>query len=452
MGTFHEKSLSYQLDCLKAEVDYLNASRQHVASPSYVRKHLQQFQWTVRRLLGLEVERADFMMAWRRHAPLPASNQNLAAIDMGSFSKTETRLLIDATATAVYQGKSGVQRAVRELSLRALHAGVGMPVVFHRNGLYPAHEIFSENRRIEIGEGDYLIMLDASWNAVDHFNNVFQAVTAAKAKVIMCLFDIIPILYPATCAADTVSSFNEWFQSVIKCSSGILCNSQATAIEIKALIGERGRASEKDMPIGWFPLGANILSSPGLALMKSFCPASARPFCLTVGTIEPRKGHSTALKAMEMLWAEGVNVDYRIIGRRGWNMDAFLSRVQSHPEYGKRLYWSEDADDEELLDAYRSCRIVLLPSIAEGFGLPLIEGHGYGATMLVSDIAVFKEIAPEGTYFFSCFDPDDLARMIKVILAQAPKPLIKARHEFTWERSLSSLYRLAVEDAYQIKP
>ena len=253
METSNAKVLSYQLECLKAEIDYLTSIKNDLSS-SFVRKHLQQFRWTVRRMLGLEVEPIGMMEAWRTQAPLPASFQSGASLDVEGPFKTGTRLLIDATATATYQGRSGIERAVRELSLRALQADIGMPVVFHKDGLYPAHETFSESRRIKISSNDCLIMLDASWNVTDQFIPVFETMAAANAKVVMCLFDIIPILYPATCAAGTVSRFCKWFEIVIRYSSSILCNSRATAVEIKALIAERGYAPEENIPSGWFPL------------------------------------------------------------------------------------------------------------------------------------------------------------------------------------------------------
>ena len=79
---------------------------------------------------------------------------------------------------------------------------------------------------------------------------------------------------------------------------------------------------------------------------------ASRPTFLTVGTIEPRKGHAQVLDAFELLWKEGVDANLVIVGKQGWMVEALAKRLRSHPERNKCLFWLEGISDEYLENLY----------------------------------------------------------------------------------------------------
>ena len=149
----------------------------------------------------------------------------------------------------------------------------------------------------------------------------------------------------------------------------------------------------------------NLLFEPGV------------PVFVTVGTLEPRKGHAQLLDAADLLWAAGSPVVIAIVGKRGWLSDALIHRIETHPELGRRLRWFEAAGDAVLHQIYRSATAVILPSEGEGFGLPLVEAAHVGLPILARNLPVFREIGGPHATYFSGFDGASLARAIEDWLA-----------------------------------
>ena len=102
--------------------------------------------------------------------------------------------------------------------------------------------------------------------------------------------------------------------------------------------------------------------------------AGGPPFFLSVSTLEPKKGYTVALDAMENLWERGVDARYVIVGRYGWNTHGRLEhRIRSHPEFNKRLFWLGQISAADLRHLYKNAHSLIFASVAEGFGLPLIQ-------------------------------------------------------------------------------
>jgi glycosyltransferase involved in cell wall biosynthesis len=108
--------------------------------------------------------------------------------------------------------------------------------------------------------------------------------------------------------------------------------------------------------------------------------------------------------------------------------------------------------DEQLVQAFRRCDMVVFASLYEGFGRPLIEAMALGLPVLASAIPVFEEVAGEAALFFppeGAEAPAALARQLQAVSGDAALaaelrrrgPLQAAR--FSWERccrELDALY------------
>ncbi|VWD15332.1 glycosyl transferase family 1 [Burkholderia lata] len=131
-----------------------------------------------------------------------------------------------------------------------------------------------------------------------------------------------------------------------------------------------------------------------------------------VGTVEPRKGHDQVLGAVEELWRRGFDVVLVVAGRQGWNVESFAARLRAHPENGKRIIWLEDVSDGQLGWLYKNLGGLVMASMAEGFGLPLVEAMHYGMPILARDLPVFREIAGESASYFCDDNPIQFADRI----------------------------------------
>ena len=119
------------------------------------------------------------------------------------------------------------------------------------------------------------------------------------------------------------------------------------------------------------------------------------------------------------------------------------------------IIWLEDLSIEELGLIYRQAELFIYPSLAEGFGLPLLEAMCLGLPIVASNTTSIPEIAGDAALYFDPQNLDDATRKVKTVLQNAKlrKTLVKNGNSrvrlFSWEKSaaeIQSLIELAAAD------
>ncbi|NJS15528.1 MAG: glycosyltransferase family 4 protein [Sphingopyxis sp.] len=198
--------------------------------------------------------------------------------------------------------------------------------------------------------------------------------------------------------------FSNWLAIIAGTADGFFCVSQPVARQIPEILRQQAGLVECPpavvIPMGWDLSG----SCPSTGLPPGFEDVlerlSGAPIVLQVGTIEPRKGHVDSLAAMEMLWRDGIQTRLVLVGSAGWKMDEFVRRLKHHPEFGRRLFWTDRISDEALARLYFACTGMIFPSLAEGFGLPVVEALAHGKPVLARRLDVFEPLEKHGVTLF----------------------------------------------------
>jgi glycosyltransferase involved in cell wall biosynthesis len=139
---------------------------------------------------------------------------------------------------------------------------------------------------------------------------------------------------------------------------------------------------------------------------------SGQPYLLHVGSCIPRKNIALLLQVFAAARARDPRLQLVQVGGQ-WTDEhrAYLERHQLTPHVQQRRGLSR----EELATLYAAAAVVLVPSLSEGFGLPVIEALACGAPVVASDIPVLREVSLEGVQFCSLSDADDWTRAIATI-------------------------------------
>ena len=170
-----------------------------------------------------------------------------------------------------------------------------------------------------------------------------------------------------------------------------------------------------------------------------------------VGTIEPRKNHLLVLQAFSELWAKGFGGTLTIVGRRGWCDEHIVLAIKKNEEFGRKLRWLKDANDDQLIESYKANDVLIAASHAEGFGLPIVEGLQHGCQILASDIPVFREVAGNSAsvrYFL----PESSQSLMDKIQATA---VVSSENEISdppawidWNESARRLAEVIIDDKW----
>lgn len=231
--------------------------------------------------------------------------------------------------------------------------------------------------------------------------------------MVVVVLDLIPIIYSGACDSLHSEVVTNWFNEVLPRADRILAISKSVARDVEVFFRSGVVQPRPDLEVGWFHLGADLDEIGGAPQPSVAALGKDAPFFLTVGTIEPRKGISVVIDAFETLWANGLNVGFVIAGKQGWNARALCKRIVTHPEFGRRLFWLQNASDQDLKHLYENAQALIFASFTEGFGLPLIEAARHGAPVIASDLPVFREIAGEHANYFDLLDAGSLACRIQ---------------------------------------
>jgi glycosyltransferase involved in cell wall biosynthesis len=123
----------------------------------------------------------------------------------------------------------------------------------------------------------------------------------------------------------------------------------------------------------------------------------SRDLVVCVGSFEPRKNHLSLLRSAATLWQRGRSFELVLIGRStagfGWKVMTEIGRLQKK---GYPLQWWRHVEDRVLHRAYRGCKFTVYPSLAEGFGLPIMESLWHGKPCICGGNGALGEAANEG--------------------------------------------------------
>lgn len=141
-------------------------------------------------------------------------------------------------------------------------------------------------------------------------------------------------------------------------------------------------------------------------------------YVLHVGSIIPRKNVDFLLQLFRALAERDPELRLLQIGGE-WTPEQ--RRYLAEHRLEARVEQLRGISREELAHRYAGATLVLVPSLAEGFGLPVVEAVACGAPVVASDIPVLREVGIEGVHFCK---PSDLAGWLATssnVLANGPR-------------------------------
>jgi glycosyltransferase involved in cell wall biosynthesis len=167
--------------------------------------------------------------------------------------------------------------------------------------------------------------------------------------------------------------------------------------------------------------------------------AGESPFILHVGSLIPRKNPRFLLKLIVELCraVPGLRV-FQVGGRWTREQEDTLAREG----LGDRVRQIESLGRAELAPYYRAAKVVVLPSTAEGFGLPVIEALACGTPVVASDIPVLAQVGGEGTLLCPVDDLGAWRNAVERVLAgngPTREACLRSAASYTWHQHAATI-------------
>jgi alpha-1,3-rhamnosyl/mannosyltransferase len=252
---------------------------------------------------------------------------------------------------------------------------------------------------------------DVTWHP---WNGTFTPTDGPAAATI---HDVVPFVFPELDERKRESQQTP-FRRTANCASAIACDSAFTAREVEHYL---------DIPTNRLhvvPLAADDRFSPG---DDGDLPAelAGRPYVLYVGAHDEHKNSATLAAAHRLAFPDD---------------EVALVFTRRNPVVPEAVVIAQ-APDEQLVALYRAALIVAVPSLYEGFGLPVLEAMACGAPVLASRAASLPEVGGDAVAYVD--DPESVHAWRHALAMLAGDPAMRlelARRgpvraaAFSWDR------------------
>jgi len=173
-------------------------------------------------------------------------------------------------------------------------------------------------------------------------------------------------------------------------------------------------------------------------------------YALSVGTLEPRKGIEPLIQAMGH--ADAPDVPLLIVGPDGWGEVSIADIVAREGLPEGRVRSLGFVSDAQLAVLLQRASVFVFPSLAEGFGLPVVEALSLGTPTVISDTPALVEVAADAAVVVARDDPEHYPERLAQAMYQVVNDVelstrlgvvgLDRSHAFSWADSADKVWQL----------
>jgi glycosyltransferase involved in cell wall biosynthesis len=323
-------------------------------------------------------------------------------------------------------------------------ASLGLPRNFQvRPSLLP-----TINPRVRVPWEQLIAPILLRLHGVDIYHGVLNVMPlACPVPGVVTIHDLSPFLFPQTFRRVN-RTYTRWaIRVACRRAAQLIAVSEFTKQEIVRWL----HVAPERISVTHNGVGARF-APPDPQALEAFRRRAGLPerFILFLGTLEPRKNLPTLLEAYAGIAAEA-DVPLIIGGGKGWLYDPVFAKVEAL-QLGGRVRFAGFIDDDDLPLWYAAATVFTLPSLYEGFGIPLLEAMACGTPVVASSSSSLPEVVGDAGLIVSPTDPEALGRALLQLLndgdlrAELRERGLRRARLFSWadmaERTLD-VYRAA---------
>ncbi len=269
--------------------------------------------------------------------------------------------------------------------------------------------------------------------------------TSGHIPTLLTVHDISFAFFPEVYPPNLVAYLNKVVPRSVQRATHILADSQATKDDL-VRVWHVSPAKITVLYCGADPRFQPIRDEKQITAVRQKYHLGKQPYILSVGTVQPRKNYQMLIRAFAPIAQEQPH-NLIISGGKGWLYDEMLAEVGKQGLNG-RVHFIGFVDDADLPALYSEAALFVMPSIYEGFGLPILEAMGCGTAVISSNVSSLPEVTGDTAVLIS---PNDQSAWTTAILDLLNNPtkqkqLIADGYEqikqFSWQKSAQQLIQL----------
>lgn len=262
-----------------------------------------------------------------------------------------------------------------------------------------------------------------------------------KNKTVVTVHDLIPLVFPKNFPVGIKGSIKWKLQkAALRNCDAIITDSQCSKKDIFKYTG----IDEQKVNVAYLAAEQNFKknNSSNSAIKKKYNLPDK--FVLYVGDVTWNKNLPNLIEAVDKKNLPLVLVGKALVADKfdknnPWNQD--LLKVQNLTENNINIFRLGFVENEDLVDLYNAATVFAMPSLYEGFGLPILEAMSCGCPVVTTKQGSIPEIAGNAAFYIDSYDVNSIAKGINEVFSRenlqkelSKKGLDQAK-KFSWEKT-----------------
>lgn len=295
---------------------------------------------------------------------------------------------------------------------------------------YPEHNyIFSSYDKVSEADIVHFLFFEPFFGTLPFFK---------RKKTIATVHDLTPLVFPQHFPSGLKGKI-KW--SLQKMALGkldaIITDSKSSKADIVRFTG----ISEEKIKVIYLAAGENFRVIKG---SKSKIKNLPEKFALYVGDATWNKNLVRLVEAAKkaqipLVMTGNALVDTNFDKKNPWNVD--LLKVQDMASKDKNIIRTGFVSEEDLVSLYNTASVFIMPSLYEGFGLPILEAMACGCPVITTREGSLPEIAQDAALYVDAYNVDDIANSLKKIFSdedlrgKLSKKGLEQAKKFSWQKT-----------------
>jgi glycosyltransferase involved in cell wall biosynthesis len=232
----------------------------------------------------------------------------------------------------------------------------------------------------------------------------------APTPVVATIMDVIPLSHPEWVRDDLRSLKNAVWKKSLAWADQLITISEYSKTEIikwTDVPAEKIKVIPLGVDASWFERSL----APKISHIRDKYQLPEK-FFISIGTLQPRKNIGSTLRAHQSLSVkERLQTPLIIVGRAGWKCETLIKLIEQDPVAGA-VRWLQHVPQQDMPTLLQCARALVFPSLAEGFGLPILEAFASCVPVITAQSSCLPEVAGDAAMLI---DPMDIAQLAKAM-------------------------------------
>jgi glycosyltransferase involved in cell wall biosynthesis len=284
-----------------------------------------------------------------------------------------------------------------------------------------------------------------------YFEPFFLALPIYKRfKTVVTVHDLTPIVFPEAFPKGIKGEIKWQMQKfALKRANAVITDSKSSKKDIQKYAGVK----ESKIHVVYLAAGEGFKKLEDGSWKQEIGKKYGLPekFALYVGDVTWNKNLPRLVDAVKKTRIPLVMVGKSLVSEdydktNPWNAD--LNRVNELTKDDPNIFKLGFVSDEELVQIYNLATVFVMPSLYEGFGLPILEAMACGCPVITSKEGSLAEVVGDAAFYVDAYDMDSIAEGInkvfndEVLRKELSKKGLENTQRFSWKNTASQTLKI----------